>query len=66
MEKFADKLVLRTILYELEDSDAKKFLQLVSEDKFEEAEKLVEEKIPDLEEKVKNETQRRLANIGKD
>lgn len=63
LEKFADKLLLKTILYHLADADARVFIDLLLTEKFDEAEKLVEEKIPDLEDKVEEERKKRFQNI---
>jgi len=65
LAKFSDKLLLRTILYSLEDADVRVFLDLLLAEKFDEAEKLVEEKIPDFDRKVENERKKRLETISK-
>ncbi|MBL7150896.1 hypothetical protein ISS86_03120 [Candidatus Microgenomates bacterium] len=65
LAKFSDKLLLRTILYNLEDADVRVFIDLLLTEKFDEAEKLVEEKIPDLEDKVEKERKKRLEAISK-
>lgn len=62
---FSDKVLFKTILYSLSDADARSFLTLLENNNFDEAEKLIAEKIPDLDEKVDDETHKRLKNIFK-
>lgn len=65
LEKFADKLLLKTILYHLPDADVRVFLDLLLAEKFVKAEKLIKEKIPDFDKKVEEERKKRLEAISK-
>jgi hypothetical protein len=58
-------IVLRTILYSLSDDDARTFIALISDNKIDDAQKLINEKIPDLEEKSRRQAEKRAQNIIK-
>jgi len=61
--EFADKMILKTILETLSADDVKKFLDLLLANKYTEAERLVTEKIPDLEAKINQGSQKTLKDI---
>ena len=63
LTEFSDKLVLKTILENLTGEEVQKFLELLSAQKYAEADELVAEKIPDLDEKVGRDSQKRLRSI---
>ena len=63
LKKFGDKILLKTILYHLSDADVRVFINLLLAERFDEVERLVKEKIPDLEDKVESERKKRFQNI---
>ena len=63
VNKFADRLIFKTILYNLSNDDTRVFLNYLSVGKFIKAEKLIKDKIPNLEEKIEDEKRKRLKNI---
>lgn len=63
LKSLSDKVVLRTILYNLSDSDVEKFLCLLKSENFVQIDQFISRKIPDFENKVRAECRKRVNNI---
>jgi len=59
----SEKIVLKTILYNLSDKDVRKFLLLLDNKKYGEIDRLISSKIPDFEKKLEEEHKRQTSKI---